>query len=91
MYALDAGEIYSLMMNNLLFEATIWLAGKHQRKTLHGAAAPDPQSNISSVHKVRRCQCLCSRGRGRRDTEINIQRKRENEQPPSILGRLGCS
>lgn len=28
--------------------------------------------------------------RGRRDTEINIQRKRGKEQPPSFSGRLGC-
>lgn len=28
MCALGAGKIYSFMMNNLLFEATIWLAGK---------------------------------------------------------------
>lgn len=33
MCVFDAGEIYSFMLNNLLFEVTIWLVGKHQRKT----------------------------------------------------------
>lgn len=28
--------------------------------------------------------------RGEQDTEINIQRKRGKEQPPSVLGCLGC-
>lgn len=98
MCALDAGKIYSFMLNNLLFEESVWLVGKLQRKTHRGAADPDPQSNESSLQRererAREDVSVCAQeeeaARGRRNTEINIQRKRGKEQPPSFLGCLGC-
>ncbi len=65
------------------------------RETRSVAAAPDPQSRESSVHRERGDVSVCVQEeeaeRGRRAREINIQRKRGKERPPSFSGRLGCS
>lgn len=94
MCALAASEIYSFMLNNVLFVATIWPVGKHQRNSESSRSSGSSKQWKQCTQRekdVSVCVQEEEAKRGERDTEINIQRKRGKEQPPSFTGRLGCS